>query len=413
MKALETFRILSLLLVLLLAGILPCTAAVYFQCPGYNAAVDADIVPPGGDGMLRASDGEISNPISSTEVCMHLAAGDGFIQMADGEPQYIFGFTNVTGIPDEDVMNMWNHPTNPGGMLGMNFSAPRIELREGEELYLTLTNVGMMMRPDLFDPHTVHYHGFPNASAIFDGVPDASIAINMGSSLTYYYNNVEPGTFMYHCHVEATEHMQMGMLGNLYVTPAIDTALTKYAYDITTPYNVVKHLQIVSFDPEFHKASLAVQPLPFALMEDKYPMLNGRGYPDTVNPDPIVFNHPDFPEMIGHEGQKDSSLIIANSGDRILLRISSLSTTSFHTLTALGLPMQVVGTGARKLGPAGDVRQYYNTTSVTIGGGQAIDVILDTTGVPAGTYFLYATNLDHLNNNKEEFGGMMTEIVLQ
>jgi len=24
---------------------------------------------------------------------------------------------------------------------------------------------------------------------------------------------------MYHCHVEATEHMQMGMLGNLYVHP--------------------------------------------------------------------------------------------------------------------------------------------------------------------------------------------------
>ncbi len=42
----------------------------------------------------------------------------------------------------------------------------------------------------------------------------------MGASLTYFYNLVDPGTFMYHCHVEATEHMQMGMLGNLYVRPA-------------------------------------------------------------------------------------------------------------------------------------------------------------------------------------------------
>ena len=29
---------------------------------------------------------------------------------------------------------------------------------------------------------------------------------------------------------------------------------------------------------------MSVQPLPFATMQDSYPMLNGRGYPDTVNP---------------------------------------------------------------------------------------------------------------------------------
>ena len=93
-------------------------------------------------------------------------------------------------------------------------------LDQGQEVYLTLTNVGMQIRPDLFDPHTVHFHGFPNASIIFDGVPDNSISVEQGASITYYYKLVEPGTFMYHCHVEATEHMQMGMIGNLYVRPA-------------------------------------------------------------------------------------------------------------------------------------------------------------------------------------------------
>jgi FtsP/CotA-like multicopper oxidase with cupredoxin domain len=63
----------------------------------------------------------------------------------------------------------------------------------------------------------VHFHGFPQSSTVFDGLPESGVAINQGASLTYYYNLVEPGTFMYHCHVEATEHMQMGMLGNLYV----------------------------------------------------------------------------------------------------------------------------------------------------------------------------------------------------
>jgi FtsP/CotA-like multicopper oxidase with cupredoxin domain len=120
------------------------------------------------------------------------------------------------------------------GIVAANFSAPTIHVKEGEELYLTLTNAGFLLRPDLADPHSVHYHGFSNAGDIFDGLPEASITINAGASFTYYYNNVEPGTYMYHCHVEAPEHMQMGMLGNLYVEPAQDGTpiggYTKFAY---------------------------------------------------------------------------------------------------------------------------------------------------------------------------------------
>jgi hypothetical protein len=53
------------------------------------------------------------------------------------------------------------------------------------------------------------------------------------------------------------------------------------------------------------------------------------------------------------------------------------------------------------------------TNSITLGGGESTDAIVDTTGVTPGTYFLYTTNLDHLSNEKEDFGGMMTEIVIQ
>ena len=59
----------------------------------------------------------------------------------------------------------------------------------------------MAVRPDLFDAHSVHWHGFPQAASVFDGVPDASISINMGASLTYYYKANDAGTYMYHCHV--------------------------------------------------------------------------------------------------------------------------------------------------------------------------------------------------------------------
>lgn len=398
-----SFIAVSLGSILSLVSALPATSAVSVQCPGDT------------DGSATWEGLEV-RPSLNTK-CMHLAAGDGFVTMSDDArtPLYMFGFSDMTGIP--------TNPAGPvdvlqEGMLAGAFPAPIIVLDEGDEFYLTLTNVGMSIRPDLFDPHTVHYHGFPQAAPIFDGVPDASISINMGSSLTYYYKVNEPGTFMYHCHVEATEHMQMGMLGNLYVRPAQNgtpyvynsKTYTKFAYndgDGSTGYDVEKPIQIGSFDSAFHIASVETQPLPFALMVDDFPMLNGRGYPDTVNPGPL----PAPAENGGKVSQLESSLITADPGQRVLLRISNLNVTRFYTLATMGISMTVVGKDAKQLRGPGGKKLYYQTNSVTLGGGESYDAMIDIPADASGqTYFLYTTNLNYLANNTEEFGGMMTEI---
>ncbi len=381
--------------------------------------------------------------------CDHLTAGDGMVTMADGYPQYIFSFARVP-LPGEGGAPTEASGEYPGwvmaqGNLAANAPAPTIVVDEDDELFLSLTNVGMTMRPDLFDPHTVHWHGFPQASSIFDGVPDSSISINMGATLTYYYNAKDAGTYMYHCHVEATEHMQMGMLGNLFVhprqnklgngdnlftefasnaantanggttpPPAINTGATHangntYAYndgDGTTRYDVEFPIQMGSFDPDFHDASLNVQPLPFAGMNDRYFMLNGRGYPDTVNP--AVLSTTD-PLGTSQPSQPIDSLIEATPGQRILLRISNLNITEFYTLGTTGLPMEVIGLDARLLRDDAGNNMYYKTNSVTLGGGQSADVIIVAPSAP-GRYFLYSQNLDRLSNNAQNFGGMMTEI---
>ena len=146
-------------------------------------------------------------------------------------------------------------------------------------------------------------------------------------------------------------------------------------------------------------------------MVDNYPMINGRGYPDTVDPRTDTFPPPDgFNDTYVPTGQPVSSLITATAGEKVLLRISNLAITRFYTLQSLGIPMQVVGKDAKLLRTAGGLDLYYNTNSITIGGGESFDVILDTTGVAAGTYYLYTANLNYLSNDTEEFGGMMTEI---
>lgn len=419
----------------------PAGAMLFVQCPG---DLNDDAVP---DPFFFNNNGKPTgkaNPEFNPNVaCMHITGGDGFARMADGSDIYTFGFGDYTGdgVLEAVVANM---------ALKAEIPSPLITLRQGQELYLTLTNVGMVMRPDLFDPHSVHWHGFPNAAPIFDGLPEPSATPNMGASFTYYYLAAVPGTFFWHCHVEAAEHMQMGMIGNLWVYPGQDllpdgTVLgghvhtndgdadvppfgdfpgpgdtdlngnglldegdhDRYVYndgDGSTRYDVEYPLQLSGFDSVFHEASLGVAALPFAAMTDDYPLINGRGYPDTVDPLPIE-NQESF------AAQGTPTIIEATAGQRILLRVSNVSTTDIWAIaTTLGKPMKVIGRGAAILrGPTGQDTSY-SVNVLNIGGGQAYDVIIDTAGITPGTYFLYSTNLQFLSNNEQERGGLMTEI---
>jgi hypothetical protein len=404
MDRIKLYSLMGFLTFMLIIGTIPSMAAVNVQCPPDTDGVDTD-----GDGNA-----------ANDHVCYHMVGGDGFVNMADGRLLYTFGFSQAPlpapvgyDVPAEHE-------------LAATFPGPTITVKEGQKVYLTLSTVPQLIRPDLFDPHTIHWHGFPNASAIFDGEPMSSLAINPGHSFTYFYNIVEPGTFLYHCHVEATEHMQMGMLANLYVEPRQNQAAfrpgcagagTKFAYNDTncaTEFHVDFPIQISGFDPNFHDANENIQPLPFAAMKDTYMMLNGRGYPDTINPNALA-NTYDGHASGGKLTRPLPSRITATQGQKILLRLSNVSTVHFTTLTSLGIPMRVVGKDSRILrggGVATGLDLSYTTNSVITGGGHAVDIILDTALVSPGTYFLYTNNLEELANNEEDFGGLMTEIVV-
>jgi FtsP/CotA-like multicopper oxidase with cupredoxin domain len=348
------------------------------------------------------------------------------------------------------------------GVLNGNIPAPLIAIDEGDELFLTLTNVGQVMRPDLFEQHTVHFHGYANASAFYDGVPDASVAINIGGSFTYYYLAPEAGTYMWHCHISPPEHLQMGMVGQIYVRPrqnsangvlraalqaanvasagrgagnggvtcsdilctgqtplpAVDTGATagarKYAYndgDGSTAYDVEYPIQMHGFDPNFHFVGMTFNPESFADNKDKYFLLNGRSYPDTINPNPLSTQASDGTP---HFSQPLPSLVSIPAGGKALLRLTDLNVTEYHTLASLGIPMHVIAVNARLLRDLDGNNMYYDTNSITLAGGESVDVILDasdTTKYPPGSvFYLYTPQLDHLSNDAENFGGMMTEV---
>jgi len=187
-------------------------------------------------------------------------------------------------------------------------------------------------------------------------------------------------------------------------------------------------IQISSWDGDFHQASEDVQPLPFAEMRDNYGLINGRGYPETADARGLDFpytpgsgaNPGNTASPYGHlkTSQPQSSLITVDQATEplLLLRLSNLSITTFYTVaTTVGVPMRVVGKDQRLLRGGGDpsgTSFSYETNSVTMGGGETVDVIIDVSSVPAGTYFLYSTELNFLSNDQEDFGGIMTEIIV-
>jgi len=379
------------------------------------------------------------------------------------------------------------------GVMNGNVPAPLSAFDEDDEFFLTLTNVGMIMRPDLFEQHTVHFHGYPNASSFYDGVPDASVAINIGASFTYYYLAPDAGTYFWHCHITPPEHLQMGMVGQLHVRPRQDrvpqgtslftslglqnglncsatgtastcTPLTsvtpdlrtvcstgrdilcsatmpavntgaaegtdrlgnpqRYTYndgDASTAYDVEYPLQMHGFDPNFHFVGMTFNPEPFVDMKDKYFLLNGRSYPDTVAAGPQASMSSDG---VLHYSQPMPAVINIPVGGRALLRLVNLSVSEYHTLQSLGPRMKEVGFNAKLLRDQAGVNTEFYTNSITLGGGESLDVILDAGDAgcggiagcaaqlfPAGSvFYLYTPQLDHLSNDAENFGGLMTEV---
>jgi FtsP/CotA-like multicopper oxidase with cupredoxin domain len=350
---------------------------------------------------------------------VHLAATDGWASMPDSAPpiapfwpdpmapsgtnMYVFGFRDVTGLS----------PANVTAQRGKaQISAPLLGFDQETDIKITLTNLGLSVRPDLVDGHTVHWHGFRNAIPLFDGVPELSISVPIGRDFTYFYRPHDPGTYMYHCHFEDVEHVQMGMTGVVYVRPIQNKGTAsvpagKYAYndgDGSTRYDREFAFLTTELWAEAHYRDAHIQTTDWTDFKPSFFALNGRAYPDTLAPagDPMS-------TAAGRlRYQPNSSLITANTGDKVLLRLANLGYLN-HALTVDGIDLLVVAKDASLLRGRDGTALYQVTNTVEIGPGESRDVIF--TAPDPGTYLLYARDYPSLTNaGGAGLGGQMTEI---
>lgn len=135
----------------------------------------------------------------------------------DGDPDEIDIRLEIVEVQEEVYPGEWVTfwvfaPESQGMTSTARLPSPTIRVEEGDRLRITLHNTH-------YFPHTIHFHGTIHPNAI-DGVPEITQApVKPGESFTYEFIAKNPGTHMYHCHVQTDVHLLMGLIGMFIIEP--------------------------------------------------------------------------------------------------------------------------------------------------------------------------------------------------
>ena len=353
---------------------------------------------------------------------------------------YIFGFRNVTGMTDTQRQNQRNKAQHNAPIFWVDeVTDDPLDTGSTQGLRVQLTNLGLALRPDLTDAHTIHWHGFRNVIPYFDGEPSGSISVPVGQLFTYVYKPRDPGTYMWHCHVEDVEHVTMGMTSLVFVRPkqnqpnGADPAFAagatdpwggtlgstvppgKYAYndyDGSTAYDREFALFLSEFWANGHWGDSHIQESQWYNFVADYSMLNGRVYPQTLLPNsPVNMSASAGPNAhaltIQYDGNGDmlspiedpngasiphpelqynphSSLITCNEGEKVLLRFANLGFRE-AAMTLTGIDLTVVGRDATIMRGRDGADTRYVTNTLLFGAGESFDAIFTAPSFTGGT----------------------------
>jgi FtsP/CotA-like multicopper oxidase with cupredoxin domain len=191
----------------------------------------------------------------------------------------------------------------------LRLPSPAIRVEQNDHVIVTLEN-------SHYFPHSIHFHGVDHPfkkdnGKGNDGVPQISNKLLMpGKQFDYEFTPRQPGTMVYHCHVQAHTHILMGLIGMFIVeenrpnnwvqTFNIGNSFVRHSsVAIKENYNREYDLQYQDVDKELHhliQTSNDSRLLAKAFNRDynisqrkpEYFILNGRSYPYTLRESLIV-----------------------------------------------------------------------------------------------------------------------------
>jgi FtsP/CotA-like multicopper oxidase with cupredoxin domain len=219
---------------------------------------------------------------------------------------------------------------------------PTIRVDEGDRLRFIVTN-------DLDQPTAIHWHGLLVPIAM-DGVPFITQEpVNAGETFTYEFTARNPGSHMYHSHINAVEQVTKGMLGAFIIRPR-DTAREPV---VQGDYTLILNDSTMGFT------------------------INGKSFPYTQ---PIV----------------------ARLGDRIRIRYMNEG-LMIHPMHLHGMPQLVFAKDGYYLPTP------YMCDTLNIAPGERYDVVVDCT--EPGAWAFHCHILNHAEGRDGMFG-MVTALVV-
>ena len=296
-------------------------------------------------------------------------------------------------MPDDVTMPFWGFAPDPDG--APQLPGPTIEAKVGDDVRITLHNT-------LAEPVSMI---FPGQDIIPDPVKDENNtlvsftqhALPDGGTVTYSFRAVRPGTYLYESGSSPEKQVQMGLYGVLIIRPLdyypIESTRTAYGIGTGTGYDIEKIIVAGELDSALHEKIAAGLPYDMLNSAPDYFTINGRAYPDTMNPD-------------NSTSQPYGAAVKTESGKRVLLRLANAGFLT-HSLHLSGGFFRVAA------GDGTPLRTYfldttYEKTTITIGSGQVYDCIY-TAGMP-GEIYLYDRELRYTVNADRFPGGIMTRL---
>jgi FtsP/CotA-like multicopper oxidase with cupredoxin domain len=231
--------------------------------------------------------------------------------------------------------------------------------------------VRIVVRNELPDPTTVHWHGIavPN---VMDGVPGVTQEpIEPGESFTYEFDAIpagrdsDGGTFFYHSHFQEDRQVGLGLAG-VFVIESPDAP----SYDVEQTILIGEW----SHDPETGETRPPME------LEGSLPnffTLNGKSYPAT---EPLR----------------------VRLGDEVLLRVVGGGQFE-HPMHLHGTDFRIVAKDGHPIeGPS------LRADTVQIAPGERFDLVF--TATEPGTWLFHCHIGHHLTNNGEDPGGLILPI---
>ncbi|MBI3336435.1 multicopper oxidase family protein [Candidatus Peregrinibacteria bacterium] len=180
---------------------------------------------------------------------------------------------------------------------------PTLKVEQGSTFTVQVTD-------GLYVPTTIHWHGIRLANAN-DGVPDVTQkAIEPGASFTYTVTVPDEGMFWYHPHVREDLQQDMGLYGNLWVTPKKDNL-----------YNPVNREEVVILDDLLLDGD---RPTPYGKEEANFALMGRFGNTMLIN------------------GQERYALSVAR-GSVVRFYLTNAANTRTFNVRFTGARMKLVG----------------------------------------------------------------------